>query len=656
MRSCLLLPLVICVVANSRLPTNYEYYGKDEILSGLSAAQRHFLLNGENITLFSGTFHYFRVHRTQWRDRLRKMRAAGLNAIETYVPWNLHEYQSGVYDFGDGGSDFEEFLDVEEFLRTVQEEDLFAIVRPGPYICAEWEFGGLPSWLLREKGMKVRTSDGAFLKYVSRYFSKVIPILEKHQFTNGGPIIAFQVENEYGATLNYDKAYLRAIKEMFIDHGIKELMFTADSPLLGLLGGLPGDLLVTGNFNAYPEFNLQVLRLYQMNKPLMVAEYWSGWYDHVTEDHRTTDTETYSNVLERIISFPASVNIYMFVGGTNFGFTHGSNFVSTGSNNSGLQPETTSYDYDSPISENGDLTEKFNATKALIEKYSPIKTLLPDIPESPKRVKYEDIKIEEQLLLSTVIDEFPNKIASEDIVPMELLDINNSSGQSYGYIVYRKSNIDLKAGAVLKIKGYVRDHALVLVNGVLLNRMLSSRRDIDGFGYWRLHNSSLTLTEKDLTNATVDLVIENNSRNNFGQLDQFEQYKGLTEEVLIDEEVIKNWQIVPLEFKRSWNEQLSGWKPISNRRAPALYRATFNATLPLSDTYINVQEWRKGIIIINGFVLGRYVTVGPQLALYLPGGLLRDGENELIVFEHFSAPLSVKFSDQPLWGLGNYIH
>ncbi|XP_048524529.1 beta-galactosidase-1-like protein 2, partial [Dendroctonus ponderosae] len=221
-----ILPALFCWVSSADLPTNYEYFTEGGIVAGLNADQRYFKLNEKEITIFSGAFHYFRVHSSQWRDRLRKMRAAGLNTIETYVSWNLHEYHSGAFDFGHGGSDFEEFLDIAEFIKIAQEEDLFVLVRAGPYICSEWEFGGLPSWLLREKDIKVRTSDEVFLKYVARFWGELLQILEPLQFTNGGPIIAFQVENEYGNTGNHDSEYLRALASIYRDNEIKELLYT----------------------------------------------------------------------------------------------------------------------------------------------------------------------------------------------------------------------------------------------------------------------------------------------------------------------------------------------------------------------------------------------------------------------------------------------
>ncbi|XP_066141163.1 beta-galactosidase-1-like protein 2 [Euwallacea fornicatus] len=651
---CTIFPLPL--ISSEDLSTNYEYFTADGITSGLNADQRDFLLNGKTITIFSGAFHYFRVHQSQWRDRLRKIRAADFNTVETYVPWNLHEFQSGVYDFGKGGSDFEAFLNIEEFLKTAQEEDLFVLVRAGPYICAEWEFGGLPSWLLREDGIKFRSSDPIYLKYVERYWNQLLPILEPLQFTKGGPIIGLQVENEYGSTGNNDSAYLEALVKLYRDNGIKELLYSSDSPFSGTRGSLPDELLLTANFNSDASKNLNELDSLQPNRPSMTMEYWSGWFDHFGETHHIVDVDTYSRIYEDILTHPASVNIYMFVGSTSFGFVNGANMGTMGRDNSGLEPDITSYDYDALLTEAGEITAKYNATAALTAKYNPVKTKLPQIPETPERVVFDDIKIEEQLLLSEIIDDFPKKIESENVVPMELLDINNKSGQSYGYIVYRKTDLNLNANAELLIKGYVRDTVLVLVNGNLINSVPTSKDALDQFGFWKLANSSITLTKTALKGATLDLVVENNGRNNFGNLDQFYQFKGLTEEVTIDGETVKNWQIVPLEFKRSWNQQLSGWHEIKERNAvPALYRVTFSAKAPLRDTYINVQDWRKGIVIVNGFVLGRVFAIGPQQALYLPAGLLIEGDNEIIVFEHFSAPEYVKFSKDVIWGVGTHI-
>ncbi|KAJ8937459.1 hypothetical protein NQ314_011848 [Rhamnusium bicolor] len=526
------------------LPSLYEYYTGGGIYTGLNANKPNFTLNDRNITIYSGALHYFRVPKAYWRDRLRKLRAAGLNAVETYVPWNLHEPQSGRFDFGQGGSDMEDFLDVAEFLRTAQEEDLLAIVRPGPFICTEWEFGGFPSWLLREKNIKVRTSEPTYMKYVKRYFNMLLPILAMLQFTKGGPIIAFQVENEYGSTKNPgkfvpDRVYLRQLRQIMIKNGIVELLVTSDSPTMhGSIGTIPGVFLQTANFAGNPENEFNRLQQLQPGRPVMAMEFWTGWFDHWSEVHHTRDDDDFHDTYERILKYPASVNMYMFHGGTSFGFMNGANLENSKTDNSGYQPDTTSYDYDSPLTESGDYTLKYVMVKELLRKYNPVPT--------------------SQLSLDEILDNIPSRHLSSSVLPMELLPINNMSGQSYGYIVYRKRFLDIPATSVLTIGGRICDSLVVLVNGRLMTKPLTTASDLNGFGFWRLKNSNLTLGPKNLFGATLDLVVENWGRNNFGYLDQFNQFKGLWQgAVYLNNMEISDWEIIPLEFKKILDEKLN---------------------------------------------------------------------------------------------------
>ncbi|KAJ8983197.1 hypothetical protein NQ317_016417 [Molorchus minor] len=288
-----LLCLLPFVVSDDNLPTSYEYYTSEGISSGLSADQSYFLLNGKNFSVYSGAMHYFRVPRAYWRDRLKKIRAAGLNTVETYIAWNLHEPQSGVYDFGDGGSEMEDFVHLEEFLQTAQEEDLFVILRSGPYICAEYNFGGFPSWLLRENVMGFRTTEENYIKYVTRWFNVLLPKVAQYQFTKGGPIIALQVENEYGnqeyQTFLPEKITLKT----FIRFLFKTLLVTSDSPLSHQdKGTLPGVFLQTANLGASPEKQFEKLLELQPDRPLMVMEFWIGWFDFWTSEHNTKEVDS----------------------------------------------------------------------------------------------------------------------------------------------------------------------------------------------------------------------------------------------------------------------------------------------------------------------------------------------------------------------------
>lgn len=634
--------------APAALPTLYEYYTNGGINSGLNADNSQFTLNDRNISLYSGAMHYFRIPKQYWRDRLRKLRAAGLNTVETYVPWNLHEPQDGVFDFGNGGTDFQDFLDVQEYLKIAQEEDLFAIVRSGPYICAEWEWGGLPSWLLKDKEIKVRTSNSKYMDYVKRYFGMLLPLLTALQFTNGGPIIAFQVENEYGGAPERDLDYLRQLVDIIKDNGVVELLVSSDSAGSRTSGSLPDVIFQTVNFGSDPTGSFNTLKTFQPNRPIMAMEYWTGWFDHWSEHHHTVSSETFRGIYETILAYPASVNMYMFHGGTNWGFLNGAN-IGIG-DNSQYQPTTSSYDYDAPLSEAGDYTEKYDIVKELLQKYNTIQTLIPEQPTLIDRVAYPSINIEHQIKYNAIIDQVSDSVESENLIPMEQLPINNNSGQSYGYIVYRKQNLDLPADSKLTINGHIRDTVMVLVNGALISEPLQTDKDLDGFGFWRLSESSINLTSEDLKGATVDIVIENWGRGNYGNL--YNQYKGLGEDhkVLLNGEELSSWIIYPLEFKKSWISKLS-WDEVGkdSTSGPTLYQGTLTLDDEPTDTFVNMEKWHKGVVFVNGFALGRYTFIGPQQTLYLPGPLLKTGDNEIVVFEQFDPSLQIEFSEDPIF-------
>ncbi|XP_044259368.1 beta-galactosidase-1-like protein 2 [Tribolium madens] len=636
-------------VSNVTLPSLYEYYTSGGIKTGLSANQSYFTLNNRNVTLYSGAMHYFRVPRQYWRDRLRKMRAAGLNTVETYIPWNLHEPNDNFYDFGTGGTDMEEFLNVRQFLTIAQEEDLFAIIRPGPYICSEWEFGGFPSWLLRQKDIKLRTSDPTYMKFVTRYFNILLSLLTIFQFTHGGPIIAFQVENEYGSTeqpgkFTPDKLYLKQLRQIMLNNGIVELLVTSDSPTLhGTAGTIPEYFLQTANFATDPESEFDKLKQLQMGKPTMAMEFWTGWFDHWSENHHTRDNNDFYDILNRILKYPASVNMYMFHGGTNWGFLNGANLNNDAVDNSGYQPDTTSYDYDAPLSENGDYTTKYHIVKQLLEEYNQVKTRVPPVPRTKPSRRYPPVPITGQLLLDEIIEMVPVRYQSRVPLPMELLP----SGQSYGYIIYRKVNVTIPANGTLLISGHVHDTVTVLVDGFLLNKPLKKSRDLNHFGYWRVKDSTITLSTQNLTGATLTLMVENWGRNNFGHLEQFNQFKGLWQGVFLEGEELLNWDIVPLEFRKKWSKDLVGWhRPYKGwAPGPALYRAILPIEVP-EDTFIDMEKWVKGIVIVNGFVLGRFARIGPQQTLYLPGPFLKKGNNTILVFDHFARGHEVSFSER----------
>ncbi|XP_057663242.1 beta-galactosidase-1-like protein 2 [Diorhabda carinulata] len=631
-------------VAPTTLPTLYEYYTGNGISAGLSDQQPYFTLNNKNITLYSGAFHYFRMPRGHWRDRLRKMRAAGLNAVATYIPWNLHEPQEGVFDFGSGGTDFEDFLHLEEFLRTAKEEDLFVLVRPGPYINSEFDFGGLPSWITKTVKTVRRSTDEYFLKHVRNYFNVLMPILALLQFQKGGPIIGVQIENEYGSKHVHDTDYLQALKDMMTDNGISELFFTSDPPRNGQYGAIPG-VLQMANFNGDPKEMFDLLNTFQHNKPNMAMESYTGWFDHWTENHHHKRPSEYQTQLQNILDYPGSVNMYMFIGSTSYGFTSGATLYKD-NDNSGYQPDTTSYDYDSPVTEHGTTTSKYDLIKQVIASHNQVQTSLPELPDIKPLVAYGTLTPIGQLPISEAINQVGYKIDSQNIVPMEKLDINNGNGQSFGYIIYRKINIDIPANAELKIFGYVRDTVLVLINGQLVSPAPTSADDLNGFGFWKVPDTTLTLTTTEIKGATLELIVENFGRSAAAAF----SFKGLTGDVLINNEVLYNWEIVPLEFRKSYNLALYNWQSVTQRsNNAALYKFNLHIDGEPSDTYLDMRKWTKGITIVNGFVLGRHFFVGPQQTLYLAAPLLRSGDNDIIVFEHYNAPDALSFLTEPIF-------
>ncbi|KAJ3664575.1 hypothetical protein Zmor_000131 [Zophobas morio] len=641
----LLLALASCA---ADLPTVYEYYTGDGITSGLGVDQPHFTLNGKEIFIYSGAIHYFRVPPQLWRDRLRKLRAAGLNTVETYVAWNIHEPRSGVYEFGESGTDLQDFGNIGRFLSIAQEEDLLVILRPGPFICAEWEWGGFPSWLLRES-MRVRTSDETYMKYVERYFNQLLPVLAEYQFTNGGSVIAFQVENEYGYA-DGDKVYLQQLVDLMRNNGIVELLVTADGASTGTSGSLPGVLFQTANFGSETNVSFGILEQLQPGQPLMCMEFYPGWPDHLTENHHVYDPSIFRANYEATVSYPGSVNVYVFHGGTNWGFLNGAN--NGPGDNSGFQPITTSYDYDAPLSEAGDYTPKYDVLRELVAQYNPVKTLTPDPPELVEREVYPTLNLDGQLIFNDILSRLIEPITSDTTLSMEQLPINDDSGQSYGYITYRQENIDIAAGSTLTITGHVRDTVMVLINGVLISNRLTSSDNLNDFGYWRMADSTITLTTEDLTGVTLDIVIENFGRVNFGNL--YQQFKGLTQDnrVYLNDQELTSWMIYPLQFNKDWINGITDWNPVDLDFGPAFYKATL--TLEESeddyrDTFIDMSAWNKGVVIVNGFVLGRHVFIGPQQTLYLPGPFLQAGDNEIIIFEQFQPAAEVKFSKDAIF-------
>lgn len=426
-----------------------------------------FVVNGQKMRLLSGAMHYFRIVPDYWEDRLQRLKSAGLNTVETYVAWNLHEPLPGKFDFSG-------ILDIAEFIKIAAMLDLNVIVRPGPYICSEWELGGLPGWLLHDPQMKLRTTYQPYMDAVTRYFTTLMKILVPLQAAYGGPIIAFQIENEFShyTSLLPDTAaeYMKHLHDLMRHLGVLELLFTSDGQtnIEKALAMRPDpDVLVTVNFQN-EQGALRKLRKLQPNKPVMVMEFWSGWFDHWGEKHLQRDlsptelAKATSNMLQQ----GASINFYMFHGGTNFGFMNGGNW---GSKMEYL-PTITSYDYGAPLSECGDATEKYRRLKETLEKFTSESLLVdgkkvppsfPPVPPDHEKEAYGEVKFTLYIQLLKTMQYIPDHYLSEKPIPMELLPVNEGSGQSYGYVLYRTlipSDSKMITVRGLKDYGLVREH------------------------------------------------------------------------------------------------------------------------------------------------------------------------------------------------------
>ncbi|WP_246569735.1 glycoside hydrolase family 35 protein [Lentibacillus saliphilus] len=563
-------------------------------MSKLTVQGKELFLNDEPIQLISGAIHYFRVVPEYWEDRLLKMKACGFNCVETYVPWNLHEPKEGEFNFSG-------IADIERFIDIASQVGLHVIIRPSPYICAEWEFGGLPAWLLADRNMRVRSHYKPYLDKVDRYYDVLLEKLRPLLSTNGGPIIAMQVENEYGSFGN-DKAYLKHLRDGMIARGIDVLLFTSDGPTdLMLEGGTVEDVLATINFGSRPQLAFDKLQQHFPNTPNIVMEYWNGWFDHWGEEHHRRDSQdaaqTFSNMLEN----GDSVNFYMFHGGTNFGFYNGANHGKQ------YEPTITSYDYDCPLSEAGDLTPKFYAVRDVVAKHKDLGELV--LPEPIPKINYGAVKLNQSVRLFDVLDEIGQCVHRANPETMEEL------GQNYGFTLYRTFIKGPKEKTPLTIQD-VRDRALVFVN----------RQYVGVIDRWDNHTVDIEVPEEG---ATLELLVENMGRINYGA--QLYDVKGITRGVRLHYQFLFDWTIYTLPLDNI--DQLS-FKPsdVAQSHSPRFYRGTFEVD-KVGDTFVDLPGWKKGVVFINGFNLGRYWEIGPQETLYLPGPLLKQGENELVIFE-----------------------
>lgn len=573
-----------------------------------TVAKNGFLWDGEPYQVISGEMHYTRVPRAYWRERLRMARAMGLNTITTYVFWNVHEPRPGVYDFSGQ-------YDIAEYIREAQQEGLHVILRPGPYICAEWEFGGYPSWLLKDRELKLRSRDPKFVVAMERWFTRLGQEITPLLLRNGGPIIAVQVENEYGS-FGDDHSYMEAVKSALLKAGLgSDVLFTADGADNLAKGTLP-ELPAVVNFGSGDAAkSFAALKSARPDGPSMSGEYWAGWFDHWGAKHHMTDGKQEEQELEWILRNGYSVNIYMFHGGTNFGWMNGAN-----SDGTDYKPDTTSYDYDAPLNEQGAPTRKYFAFRKVIARVTG--RVLPDVPAS---TPVSQFPVVEEAETASLWDNLPTPVESN--APLTMEDLN----QSYGYVLYRAS-LSAGEGGDLVLEG-LHDYAQVYVD-----------RELIGTLDRRLRTCHLTIPTVSKS-ATLDILVENSGRLNYTTLIQSER-KGITGQVTLGSKPIRDWKVYSLPMDNLVRLRFLP-QPCGG---PCFYRAQMNVP-SLADTYLDTRGVHKGEVWVNRVLLGRFWNIGPQYTLFTPGVWLKKGQNDIIFFDVLGGSKEVLRSvDQPIFG------
>jgi beta-galactosidase len=560
-----------------------------------------FTLDGKPFRVISGEMHYPRIPREYWRARLKMARAMGLNAITTYVFWNEHEQTPGKYDFRGNN-------DVAEFIREAQQEGLWVILRPGPYVCAEWEFGGYPAWLLNNPIILIRSSDPKFMEPATRWIHRLGQELAPLQAGNGGPILLVQVENEYGS-FGADHAYMEANRQALVDAGFtKAQLYTADGPAQvpnGSLPDLPVGINFDGNHSDEAEKGFATLEKIRPGGPKFNSEFWAGWFDHWGGEHAHTSTETQAANLKWELDQGFSVSIYMFHGGTDFGWMNGANSSDT---KKAYEPDVTSYDYDSALDESGRPTAKFFVFRDIIAKATGVTP--PAVPEVAAPIAIAPFTLGES---ASLWDNLPKPIASSSPLTME--DI----GQAYGYILYRaKPLIHGKAAALTMDSPH--DYASVFFDGNLAGT-------IDR----RLGQNQISAPQTGAAYTSqvlhLDILVENMGRINFSKQLRGE-HKGIGQFVAVNGDPVSNWQIYSLPMTDP--SHLAFKK--AECGGPCFYRGTFTVE-KTGDTFLDTSNLGKGQLWVNGHAMGRFWKIGPQKTLYVPGPWLKPGANEVVVFD-----------------------
>ncbi len=550
-----------------------------------------FMLDGKSVQLICGEMHYPRIPKEYWRDRLKRAKAMGLNTVSAYVFWNFHERQPGEFDF-------EGQADIAEFVKTAQEEGLWVLLRPGPYVCAEWDFGGYPYWLQKDTSMVWRSDNPAFLAACERYIHRLGQELAPLTVTNGGNILMVQVENEYGS-YGADKVYLGKLRDMIREAGFDVPLITCDGAGQMPAGQVEGTLPTVNG--AVKEDIFKTIDQFQPGGPYFVAEFYPAWFDVWGTRHSYRDYKRPAEQLDWMLGHQVSVSIYMFHGGTNFWYTNGANTAY------GYAPQPTSYDYDAPLGEYGNITPKYKAFREVIQKHLPEGENLPDIPAENPVIVFSEVQLTQSAPLPVL---FGRRVKSETPLTME------DMGQDFGYIHYETTlNEPAKGNLVIQ---ELRDYAVVMLNGKQIGSL--DRR----------HRQNKLPVDIQQVPAKLEILVENVGRVNYGG-DILNNLKGITKKVTLDGKELKDWTITSLPLYKA---DFSGvkWQEKDIRKQPAFYRTEVELA-ENGDCFLDMRGWGKGAVWVNGKSLGKYWNIGPQQTLYIPAPWLKKGKNEIIVFE-----------------------
>ena len=603
MKKPILFVLALSIVANICLAQKAQHT--------FALGDSTFLLDNKPFQLISGEMHCTRIPRAYWRARLRMAKAMGLNTIGTYVFWNAEEPEEGKFDFSGNN-------DIAEFVRIAKQEGLWVVLRPSPYACAEWEFGGYPWWLLKDKSLKVRSKDPKFLKYYHDYIMQLGKQLSPLLVTNGGNILMVQIENEYGSYSD-DKEYLDINRKIFREGGFSGLLFTCDGPSQMPRGYLPGYLPAVNGLDNPKEVKTLINKYHDGKGPYYIAEWYPGWFDSWGSPHNGSDGDDDAKKLDTVLSAGISINLYMFHGGTTRGFMNGANMSKT----EPYAPQTSSYDYDAPLDEAGNPAPKFFKFRGIIQKHLPPGQKLPPVPAKTSAISIGSIKFSQKASI------FSN--ARQPVInnmPLCFEDLN----QGYGFVLYR-TTLKSPGTGILRIKE-MRDYATVYLNSKrvgILDR--------------RLKQDSLQISSPD-ANATLDILVENNGRINYGPF-LIDNRQGITEKVTLAGAELTGWEMYKYPFTSVSGFTFRPNKP-QDHPEPTLFKGTFTLT-KTGDTYLDMRSFGKGFVFLNGHNLGKYWYIGPQQTIYVPACWLKKGINQIAVFDELkSSHASVSTLDHPI--------